>query len=79
MQEISTQERWAQLRLLVDRGSGNQCYVSVVLRTVDGSDRRDRRLRTVALELLPGSLESVSWWHTLVAAVERLQLGEDYV
>lgn len=77
--EITTQERWAQLRLVVDRGSSGSAYVSVVVRTVEGRDRRDRRLRTVQLELPPGSLESVSWWHTLVAAVERLQLGEDYV
>jgi len=75
----STQERWAQLRMLVDRGSDGSAYVTVMLRQVNGRDRRDTRLRTVQLALPPGSLESVSWWHCLAAAVERLSQGEDYV
>jgi hypothetical protein len=75
----SPQERWSQLRVLVDRGSTGHAYATVILRTVDGRFRRDQRIRTVRLDLPDGGLESMSWWHALAAAVEGLATGEDYV
>lgn len=73
------QERWSQLRILVDRGSTGHAYATVILRSVDGRYRRDQRLRTVRLELPDNGLESMSWWHALAAAVEALASEPDYV
>ena len=75
----STQERWSQLRLLVDRGCTGSCYVSVVLRSVDGGDRRDRRITTVRMDSPQGSLTSTDWWHALAAAVEALSESGTFV
>ena len=50
--------RWSQLRILIDRKLGDRAMVSLVWSEYTAGKRRDVRIRTVMLELPPGSTES---------------------
>jgi len=73
--QVTPLSRYSQLRLIIDRCSGDYCLVSVLFRSVEGSTKRDHRITTVRMECPPGSPQSVEWEAALEAALTAVHEG----